>query len=66
MYRMYPKYLAAPHFVAREENKGLNIPSNGGCLGNNPGGLVTCGFPLQIDSASIKSLESFMKFNFIL
>ena len=45
-----------------EENEGLNIPSNGGCLGNNPGGLVTCGFPLQIDSASIKSLESFMKF----
>ena len=42
-------------------NEGLNSPSNGGCLGNNPGGLVTCGFPLQVDSASIKSLESFMK-----
>ena len=49
-------------FCRCEENKGLNIPSNGGCLGNNPGGLVTCGFPLQVDSASIKSLESFMKF----
>ena len=41
---------------------GFNSPSNGGCLGNNPGGLVTCEFPLQIDSASRKSLESFMQF----
>ena len=41
---------------------GFNIPTNGGCLGNNPGGLVTCGFPLQVDSASIKSLESFIQF----
>ena len=41
---------------------GLSNPSNGGCLGNNPGGLVTCKFPLQVDSASIKSLESFIKF----
>ena len=41
---------------------GFNSPSNGGCLGNNPGGLVTCKFPLQVDSASIKSLESFNKF----
>ena len=27
---------------------GFNSPSNGGCLGNTPGGLVTCEFPLQI------------------
>ena len=33
----------------------FNSPSNGGRLGNNPGGLVTCEFPLQIDSASRKS-----------
>ena len=41
---------------------GFNNPSNRGCLGNNPGGLVTCEFPLQVDSASTKSLESFMHF----
>ena len=29
---------------------------------HNPGGLVTCEFPLQIDSASRKSLESFIQF----
>ena len=41
---------------------GFNSPSNGGCLGNNPGGLVTCEFPLQIHSASRKFSESSMQF----
>ena len=40
----------------------FNNPSNGGCLRIDPGWLVTCGFPLQIDSTSRKSLESFMQF----
>ena len=28
-------------------NEGLNNPTKGGCLGNTPGGLATCEFPLQ-------------------
>ena len=66
MYRMYPKYLAAPHFCRCEENKGVNIPSNGGCLGNNPGGLVTCGFPLQIRFSIHKILGIKYEIYFIL
>ena len=55
IYRMYSKYLAAPQFVAVIWYAGFNNPSNGGCLGNNPGGLVTWEFPLRTDSASWKS-----------
>ena len=43
-------------------SEGLNNPSKGGCLGNTPGWLVTCEFPLRTDSASWKSLESFIQF----
>ena len=44
-----------------DTNEGLNNPSKGGCSGNNIGWLVTCEFPLRTDSASWKSLESFMQ-----
>ena len=57
-----PDIWRPPQFCRCDMKAGFNSPSNGGCLGNNPGGLLTCGYPLQIDSASIKSLESFMKF----
>ena len=62
IYRMYPKYLAAHQSCRCDMNAGFNNPSNGGCSGNNPGGLVTCEFPLRIESASRTSLESFTQF----
>ena len=45
-----------------DTNEGLNIPSRIGCLRNNKGWLVTWEFPLRTDSASWKSLESFIQF----
>ena len=39
----------------------LSIPPGTGWGGNDTGWLVTCDFPLRTDSASWKSLESFMQ-----
>ena len=51
-----------PSLRRGDTNEGLNIPSGIGCLGNNIGWLVTWEFPLRTDSASWKSLESFIQF----
>ena len=54
--------LGVPSLRRGDTNEGLNIPSGIGCSGNNIGRLVTWEFPLRIDSASWKSLESFIQF----
>ena len=40
----------------------LSIPPGNGCGGKDTGWLVTWEFPLRTDSASCKSLESFIQF----
>ena len=62
IYRMYPKYLAAHQCVAAIRMKASIILQKAGCLGNDTGRLVTWEFPLRTDSASWKSLESFIQF----
>ena len=51
-----------PFFRRGDTNEGLNIPSGIGCGENDTGRLVTWEFPLRTDSASWKSLESFIQF----
>ena len=46
-----------------DTNGSLNIPSCIGCVGKDIGRLVTWEFPLRTDSASWKSLESFIQFS---
>ena len=58
--------LGGPSLRRGDTNEGLNIPSGIGWGGNDTGWLVTWEFPLRTDSASWKSLESFIQFCFIL
>ena len=60
--QVYPKCLAALLCGAAIRMKASTVPSGKGCLGNNIGRLVTWECPLRTDSASWKSLESFIQF----
>ena len=52
-----------PSLRRGDTKEGLNIPSGIGWVGKDIGRLVTWEFPLRTDSASWKSLESFIQFN---
>ena len=54
--------LGGPSLLLGDTNEGLNMPSNIGGCGKNTWRLVTWEFPLRTDSASWKSLESFIQF----
>ena len=58
--------LGGPSLRLGTPKERLSIPSGIGWGGNDTGRLVTWEFPLRIDSASWKSLESFIKIYFIL
>ena len=51
-----------PSLRRGDTNEGLNIPSGIGWGGKDTGWLVTWEIPLRTDSASWKSLESFIQF----
>ena len=51
-----------PSLRRGDMKEGLNIPSGIGCVGKDIGRLLTWEFPLRTDSASWKSLESFIQF----
>ena len=53
--------LGGPSLRRGDTNENLNIPSKIGCVGEDICQLVTWEFPLRTDSASWKSLYSFMK-----
>ena len=54
--------LGGPSLRRGDTKECLNIPSGIGCGGKDTGRLVTWEFPLRTDSASWKSLESFIQF----
>ena len=54
--------LGGPSLRLGDTQECLNIPSGIGWGGNDTGRLVMCLFPLRTDSASWKSLESFIQF----
>ena len=60
--RCIPNFFGGRSLRRGDTNKGFNNPSKAGCLGNNIGWLVTWEFPVRTDSASWKSLESFIQF----
>ena len=53
---------AWPSLRRGDTKESLNNPSSLGCFGNNIGWLVTWEIPLRTDSASWKSLGSFIQF----
>ena len=62
IYHVCSKCMAALLCGAADTKEGLNNPSGIGCAGKDTGRLVTWEFPLRTDSASWKSLESFIQF----
>ena len=62
IFHVCPKCLAALFLRRGDTKECLSIPSSFGWGGNDTGRLVTWEFPLRTDSASWKSLESFIQF----
>ena len=54
--------LGGPSLRHGDTKEGLNNPSGIGYGGKDTGRLVTWDFPLRTDSASSKSLESFIQY----